>query len=171
MPRYAPRSQDVGPLGAGRFGFEYQGSDDKMPVRSTPEMATQKWVTNLSGATERMKAGALAVKESPGVSAAAAADKWLARVTASKDKFIRNSRAVTKESWIQSYTTTGISRVAQGAQDKRNKMLDFQTQFLPYLAAGSAQIDKMPTNTLEDGVNKAAAQIRYNAKFVRNAGR
>lgn len=139
-----------------------------MPVRSTPEMATQKWVTNLSGATERMKAGALALQTSPGVLAAQAADKWLAKVTQAKDKFARNSRAVTLAQWQQAYTTTGISRVAQGAQDKKQKMQDFQAQFLPYLAAGAASIDKMPTNTLEDGVNKAAAQIRYNAKFVRN---
>lgn len=142
-----------------------------MPVRSTPQMATTKWVTNLSGAGERMKAGALNVKVSPGVSAANAADKWLAKVTAAKDKFARNSRAVTLQDWQNAYTTTGISRVAQGAQAKQNKVLDFQTQFQAYLATGSATIDAMPTNTVEDGVNKAAAQIRFNAKFVRNAGK
>lgn len=142
-----------------------------MPVRSTPQMATDKWVTNLSGAGERMKAGALALQKSPGASAAEAADKWLAKVTAAKDKFARNSRAVTLQQWQDAYTGTGISRVAQGAQQKKNKVLDFQTQFQAYLKTGSAQIDAMPTNTIEDGVNKAAAQIRFNAKFVRNAGK
>jgi hypothetical protein len=142
-----------------------------MPVRSTPQMATTKWVTNLSGAGERMKAGAMNVKVSPGASAAAAKDKWLARVTASADKFARNSRAVTLEQWREAYMTTGISRVAQGAQAKQSKVLDFQTQFQSYLSQGSATIDAMPTNTIEDGVNKAAAQIRYNSKFVRNAGK
>lgn len=142
-----------------------------MPVRSTPEMATQKWVTNLSGATERMKAGAMALQQAPGEKAAAAADKWLAKVSAARDKFARNSRAVTLAQWQQAYTTTGVNRVAQGAQDKKSKVLAFQAEFQSYLKAGAATIDRMPTNTLEDGVNKAAAQIRYNAKFVRNAGK
>lgn len=142
-----------------------------MPVRSTPEMATAKWVTNLSGATERMKAGANAVTVAPGQLAAAAADKWLAKVTQSKDKFIRNSRAVSLAQWQAAYTGTGISRVAQGAQAKQSKVLDFQQQFQAHLSAGAATIDKMPTNTIEDGINKAAAQIRYNAKFVRNANK
>lgn len=142
-----------------------------MPVRSTPQMATDKWVTNLSGAGERMKAGAMNVKTSPGVLAAQAADKWLAKVTAAKDKFARNSRAVTLEAWRDAYTTTGVSRVAQGAQAKKQKVLDFQTQFQAYLQSGAATIDAMPTNTVEDGVNKAAAQIRFNSKFVRNANK
>lgn len=142
-----------------------------MPVRSTPEMATSKWVTNLSGATERMKAGAMAVTVAPGEKAAAAADKWLAKVTQAKDKFARNSRAVPLAAWQAAYTGTGISRVAQGAQAKQNKVLDFQTQFQAHLKAGAATIDRMPTNTLEDGINKAAAQIRHNAKFVRNANK
>lgn len=142
-----------------------------MPVRSTAEQATAKWVTNLSGATERMKAGAMAVQTAPGALAAAAADKWLAKVTQAKDKFARNSRAVTLAQWQAAYTGTGISRVAQGAQAKQSKVQDFMTQFLPHLAAGAQVIDKMPTNTLEDGIAKAAAQIRHNAKFVRNAGK
>lgn len=142
-----------------------------MPVRSTPEMATEKWVANLSSATERMKAGAMALQTAPGALAAQAADKWLAKVTQARDKFARNSRAVTLAQWQQAYTTTGINRVAQGAQAKKSKVQDFQSQFLPYLAAGAATIDKMPTNTVEDGIAKAAAQIRYNAKFVRNAGK
>lgn len=140
-----------------------------MPVRSTPELATAKWVSNLSGATDRMKQGAMNVTVAPGQLAAAAADKWLAKVTQSKDKFIRNSKAVSLQSWQNSYTGTGISRVAQGAQAKQSKVLAFQQQFQAHLAAGAATIDKMPTNTIEDGINKAAAQIRYNAKFVRNA--
>ena len=142
-----------------------------MPVRATPELATAKWVQNLSGATERMKAGAMALQTAPGVKAAAAADKWLAKVTAAKDKFARNSRAVSLAQWQAAYTGTGISRVAQGAQAKQSKVLDFQTQFLAHLKAGAATIDAMSTNTIEDGIAKAAAQIRYNAKFVRNQGK
>lgn len=142
-----------------------------MPVRATPQQATAKWLTGLSGAQDRMKAGALAVPQAPGELAAQAADKWLARVTAAKPKFIANSRAVSKEAWQAAYINTGLPRVTQGAQDKQQKYTDAMTAFMPYMAQGLQQIDKMPKNTIEDSVNRAAAMIRWNAKYVRGAQR
>lgn len=138
-----------------------------MPVRSTPEMATAKWVSGLSAATERMTAGAQGVTRAPGQAAAAAADKWLARVTASKDKFRNNVAAVSLADWQAAYVNIGIPRVAQGAQAKQAKMQNFMTQFLPYLQRGVSQIDQMPSVTLEDGIARMTAMVRYSAKFKR----
>lgn len=140
-----------------------------MPVRSTPAQATSKWLSNISAASERMQAGAMAVQTAPGQLAAQAADKWLARVTAAKNKFATNVGAVSLQSWQNSYVNVGIPRVAQGAQAKQAKFTNFMSQFLPYLSAGLATIDKMPSTTLEDGIARATAMIRYNAKFQRNA--
>lgn len=140
-----------------------------MPVRATSAQATAKWLTGISGAQDRMKAGALAVQTSPGVLAAQAADKWLTKVTASKPKFIANSQRVTLAQWQDAYIQTGLPRVSQGAQDKQGKYTSAMDDFLPYMARGLQQIDKMPTNTVEDSVNKAAAMIRWNAKYVRGA--
>lgn len=138
-----------------------------MPVRSTPQQATAKWLTNISAATDRMQAGAMAVQTAPGQLAAQAADKWLARVTQSKAKFAANVGAVSLQSWQQSYVNVGIPRVAQGANAKQAKVTSFMNQFLPYLATGLQTIDKMPSTTLEDGIARATAMIRYNAKFTR----
>lgn len=140
-----------------------------MPVRATPASATAKWVQNLSAATDRMTSGAQGVTKAPGLAAAAAADKWLAKVTQAKAKFANNVAAVSLQSWQSSYINVGIPRVAQGAQAKQAKVTNFMTQFLPYLQTGVQQIDNMPANTLEDGIARATAMIRYNAKFVRNA--
>lgn len=140
-----------------------------MPVRTTSEAATQKWLTNLSASTDRMKTGAMSVQVSPGKAAAAAADKWLARVTASKQKFIDRTNSLSLADWQNSYINVGIPRVAQGAQLKQNKMKAFLDDFLPYLQTGLATIDKMPSVTLEDGIAKATAMIRYNAKYVRKS--
>jgi len=136
-----------------------------MPVRSTPATATAKWVQNLSAASDRMTAGAQAVQTAPGVAAAAAADKWLQKVTASKAKFAANVGAVTLQQWQQAYVNIGVPRVAQGAQAKQAKVQSFMTQFLPYLQTGVATIDAMPSTTLEDGIARATAMIRYNSKF------
>ena len=138
-----------------------------MPVRATAQSATQKWVTNLSGATDRMTVGAQGVTKAPGLAAAAAADKWLQRVTQSKAKFAANVAAVSLQSWQNSYINIGIPRVAQGAQAKQAKMQAFMEEFLPYLSRGVASIDAMPSTTLQDGVARAVAMINYNAKFKR----
>lgn len=142
-----------------------------MPVRATASSATQRWVTNLSAATSQMTAGANSVTVAPGQAAAAAADKWLAKVTAAKPKFIANVSAVSLQSWQNSYINIGIPRVAQGAQAKQAKFESFMNDFLPYLQSGVAQIDKMPNTTLQDGINRATAMITYNSKFKRSGTR
>jgi hypothetical protein len=142
-----------------------------MPVRATATSATQRWVTNLSAATSQMQAGAQAVTVAPGQAAAAAADKWLAKVTAAKVKFATNVAAVSLQSWQNSYVNIGIPRVAQGAQAKQGKFQNFMEDFLPYLQSGVSQIDKMPNTTLQDGINRATAMITYNSKFKRSGSR
>lgn len=139
-----------------------------MPVRATSASATAKWLSGMQGASDRMKSGALSVQTAPGVKAAAAADKWLAKVTQAKAKYAANVSAVSLQSWQNSYVNIGIPRVAQGAQQKQDKVTAFMDQFLPYLQNGLATIDKMPSTTIEDGIARATAMIRYNAKFARN---
>jgi len=138
-----------------------------MPVRSDPQTATTKWVTNLGNSTAAMTRGVNAVTTSPGASAAAAADKWLMKVSQSKDKFARRVGSVTLADWQNAMTQYGIGRVAQGAQAKQGKMQSFMSEYLPYLQNGVAQIDRMPKNTLEDGINRAVQMIRYNSQFQR----
>lgn len=140
-----------------------------MPVKATSASATAKWLTGMQGASDRMKTGAMAVTTAPGQKAAAAKAKWLAKVTAAADKYATNVGAVSLQSWQNSYVNIGIPRVAQGAQQKQQKVTNFMDQFLPYLQTGLQTIDKMPSTTLEDGIARATAMIRYNAKFTRNA--
>jgi hypothetical protein len=121
----------------------------------------------MGNATARMTAGAQRVQTAPGLSAAKAADKWLQRVTQAKQKFATNVARVSLADWQNSYINIGVPRVAQGAQAKQAKVLAFHEEFLPYLQRGVAQIDAMPSVTIEDGIARATAMIRYNAKFKR----
>lgn len=138
-----------------------------MPVKSSSTDATAKWLANLSAASGRMQTGAMGVTKAPGAAAAAAADKWLAKVTASKAKFAARVSSVSLQDWQNAYINVGIPRVAQGAQAKQSKVQAFFDEFLPYLQRGMATIDNMPSVTLEDGIARASAMIRYNAKFKR----
>lgn len=141
-----------------------------MPVKSNPTAATAKWLSGINGAQQAMKDGAMAVQTSPGLLASQAADKWLARVTAAKQKFINNTKNVTLQQWQNAYTQVGISRALQGAQAKQGNVTAFQAQFLPYLQSGVAKIDAMPKTTLQDGVARAVAMINHNANFKYNKG-
>lgn len=138
-----------------------------LPVRSNPQAAVAKWLSGIGNSTERMTAGANAVTKAPGQSAAAAADKWLQRVTQAKVKFATNVARVTLQEWQNAYINIGVPRVSQGAQAKQGKFLSFMEEYLPYLNRGLQTIDQMPSVTLEDGIARATAMIRYNAKFKR----
>jgi hypothetical protein len=140
-----------------------------VPVKTTSAAATAKWLQNLSASTERMTAGAQGVTKAPGIAAAAASGKWLAKVTAAQTKFATRVSSVSLADWQAAYINVGIPRVAQGATAKQAKVTSFFDQYLPYLANGLKTIDAMPSNTLEDGIARASAMIRYNAKFVRSA--
>lgn len=140
-----------------------------MPVKSDPTTATAKWVTNLSNSTTAIQRGVANVTTSPGQAAAAAADKWLAKVTASQAKWKARVGSVQLGDWQNAMNQYGIPRIAQGAQAKQGKMLAFQQQWLPFLATQVQKIDAMPKTTLEDGVNRAVAMIRANATFKRTS--
>jgi hypothetical protein len=138
-----------------------------MPVRSDPATATSRWVTGMTGSTAAMQRGVNAVTVAPGERAAAAADKWLAKVTQSKDKFARRVRSVSLQQWQQSMNDYGISRVAQGASQKKGKMQDFMTEYLPYLQEGVNKVERMPKNTLQDSIQRMITMVEHNAGFQR----
>lgn len=142
-----------------------------MPVRATPEEATREWVTKLSGSTDKISRGVQRVQQAPGAAAAAQAQKWLTKIQAAADKWRSRVGSVGLADWQAAMTNVGIPRIAQGAQAKQGKMAAFMTEFLPYLANGVAQVERMPSLTLEDSINRAAAMIRHNANFRRGGVR
>lgn len=138
-------------------------------AHGTADDVAKKWAERTSAATQAVRDGVSRVTEAPGVKAAAAADKYLAKVQANVDKFKRNSARVSVDSWKQAMLTIGVDRIATGVQAKQGKFSSFMTDFLAHLDRGKATIDAMPTGTIEQGIAKAAAQIRYNATFKRTA--
>jgi hypothetical protein len=135
-----------------------------------PTSATAKWVNNLSNSTQAITDGVNSVTTAPGQAAARQVQTWLARVQASAQKWATNTAAVSLPDWQQSMITTGIPRIASGAQAKQGKYQAFATKFFPYLQTGVAQVKAMPKVTLQDGINRAVAMINHNAKFSNKSG-
>jgi hypothetical protein len=135
-------------------------------TRVSPQDGAEKWARNTAAATQDVIKGVARVTEAPGAKAARQSGKWLAKVTQSESKFKDNVGAVSLADW-QKATSDGASRIATGVQAKKNKMADFAQAFYAHLDRGAQAINSMPTTTVEDGIAKAAAQIRHNANFKR----
>ena len=135
-------------------------------AKITPQEAAAKWAQRTAAATADVARGIDRVTTAPGQKAAAAADKWHARVTGAKDKFRDNAGAVSLGEW-QEAAKAGVARIATGVQAKQGKMERFQTEFFAHLDRGKATIDSMPTTSLEASIAKATAQMRHNAAFRR----
>lgn len=140
-----------------------------MPVRATADQASAKWLQNLQASTARMTSGAQNVSVAPGQQAAKAVEKWATNTLAAKQKFATNVAGVSLQAWQNAYINIGVPRVSSGAQAKVGKVTNFMNQFLPFLQTGVAKIDAMPSTTLEDGIARATAMIRYNATFKKTA--
>lgn len=138
-------------------------------VKTSPDDATAKWATRLSGATAEITAGINRVTEAPGMKAAAKKQKWIQAVQASQDKWERNVRAVSLESWKSLFINVGVPRIAQGAQAKKDKYTNFARQFFPYLEQGVQRVAAMPDTTFEERINKAVAMMRHNHEFKRSS--
>lgn len=133
-----------------------------------PTAVAQKWYTNFIASGPSITAGVNAVTVAPGVKAAAAKALWLAKVTASVDKWAKNVSAVSLSQWQQAMLTTGLQRLQTGATAGQPKVAAFMSQFLTYLQSGAGSIASMDKSTLESAIAKSAAQIRYNAAFNYN---
>jgi len=140
-----------------------------MPHMRDPRTVADRWVSQLSGAVAKIREGVQAVTTSPTAQAAAAADKWQARLAQPdvKAKFQRNLQRVSLTEWQNDMINKGLPRIPQGAQAAHDKFQAFLTQFLPYVNQVAQTVRQMPHLTLEDGIARAAAQIRGNAAFRR----
>lgn len=136
-------------------------------ARVTPEQATDKWVTRLSGAGQQIRDGVNNVQVAPGQRAAAAADLWVQRVTSSRDKWKARVGAVSLGQWQTAMIEVGIPRIASGAQAKRGKMQDFMASFLPWVDQGVAKVKAMPKGDINASIARSTAMIMHNAAFKR----
>lgn len=132
----------------------------------TAQQASDKWVQRMQAATQAITDGVNGVTQAPGAAAAARADFWLSQTQAAKAKYQQRVGAVTLQQWQTAMIQVGIPRVASGATANQQKMTDFLTKFLPYLATGVAKVKAMPKNNLTDSIARASAMIQHNAAYT-----
>jgi hypothetical protein len=136
-------------------------------MAKSPTAVAEKWRNRTKAASAEMKAGVEAVTTAPGQVAAANADKWQAKLSQADtlDKFKRRVGGVTLQQWKDSMVNKGLGRVAAGVDAAAPTMTQFMTDFLPHVESVAQRVRSMPHLTVEDGIQRAAEQIRGNATF------
>lgn len=139
-------------------------------MQTDANAVAQKWLRNISGATQSITDGVNAVTVAPGQKAAQQMQLWLSRIQASAQKWQRNVSAVSLSQWQNAMLTKGVPRIASGANANVDKVQAFMQQTLPYIANAKAQVDAMPKGDLASGIARATAMITAMSKFSYKKG-
>ena len=141
-------------------------------ARITPEEAAGKWQRRLSGAGEDIRRGIQNVSVAPGVKAAQQQPKMRAKTLAAIDdgSWARNTAAIGLEQWKNAALTKGVDRIASGAAGAEPKMASFMRQLLPAVDSAVSKVSAMPSNTLDENINRMTTYIREMAKFRKRPG-
>ena len=139
-----------------------------MPVRVTPEEFADLWAARLGAAVERIRSGVERVREAPGAKAAAAADRFRARILEAIDsgRWQAEVSKVSLEDWKTAMLEKGVGRIAAGANAAKPEMTEFARALFAHIEAGQRELERMPRVTLEDSINRVTAWIRHMAEFT-----
>lgn len=143
------------------------GAACEMATRD-PSFVTDKWASNLGGATESIRQGVLSVTQHPGEAAARNEEGYVQGVIRSRSKWAANVRRGSLGDWQNATIEKGLPRVASGAQSAKPKMEQFMREFLPHVERVAQQVRAMPKGGIDNGIARATAQIRGNATFRRS---
>jgi len=137
-------------------------------VKSNPQLAAQKWATNLSGATQSYTAGVQSVTVAPGQKAAAQQAVYVQRVQERATVWATNVAAVSLQTWQNDTVTKGAPRLASGATAAQPKFQTFLTALLAYEANGLGSLP--PRGNLAQNQARMMAWSNYMSNFTKPAG-
>lgn len=92
-------------------------------AKVSPQDASNNWKTNFAGSGPKYAKGVTEFQGDPTKLAAAAADTWVANVTAAKPTFVASLQAVPAGYWAQRASTLGAQNLAAGAQKGADRQL------------------------------------------------
>lgn len=140
-------------------------------TRLTPSEAQQKHNTRTKNALEDMKKGVARVTESPMAKAADSQEKMLMNLTdaINSGRWAKSLRGVSLEEWKSKMINKGANRVPAGLDAAASKTQKFYEEFFPVVDAAKAEVDRMPSMTLEDNINRMTTYVRKIAQFKKGA--
>jgi hypothetical protein len=152
------------------FAYVDRPSHAEFAARVTPEEAAADWAQKLSGSGDRIRRGIERVQTAPGILAARQAEKYRTRVVQSVPKWQERVASVGLGEWQRAAIEKGVPRIATGAQAAQPKVAQFMSELLPFQDRLKAQIDRMPSTTLDDNIQRMTTFVRGMAQFRRGGG-
>ena len=133
----------------------------------TAQEYQEKHARNLKNSTTDIINGVQKVSTAPTLEAAKKKNKMLQNLTqAVNDGSWENGlKKVSLEDWKKKTVEVGVGRISAGIDAAANKVLDFATQFLPYVENVASQVRNMPDLTLSDSIARMTKQVTETAKF------
>src|ERR1051326_2959510 len=126
----------------------------------TAQQFLDRWASGISSNTQKIKDGIQRVNTAPGQKAAAKKDKMRAGINAAFDsgKWEAAVSGVSLSDW-QNATIAKVSNVATGASAAKNnpRVVASVTKNLANIDAAKAAVESMPTDTIEQRIQKGIA--------------
>jgi len=138
-----------------------------MAIKVTPTEYGAKWKSRLDGAIDQISTGVDRVTEAPGEKAAAAADKFRAKINQSIEdgSWQRGVASVTLPEWKKAMKEKGIPRIRDGTRAAQPKMEKFAAALFPAIESAQRELEDMPSVSLEENIARSAAFQRKMAQF------
>lgn len=135
----------------------------------TPEEAADKLIQRAKAAAPHIAAQVDKVTTAPTEKAAQKIDKMQANFQAAiaSGKVERGLRRVSLEDWKKAMKEKGVPRIAQGLDQAKDKIVEFNREFYPYLERVQSEVDAMPDTTLEDNITRMVHNVRRISEFKR----
>ena len=132
----------------------------------TPQQVGDDWASRMAASTQKITDGINAVTESPTAKAAQNLDKYLANTAAAvaSGKMAKNLNAVSLGDW-KTRTLAKVSRIGQGAQAGKDKMIKHLQAWLPFVAQVRQQVRQMPSTTAQDRIARMVANAEMLSHF------
>lgn len=139
-----------------------------------PAIVAAKWQRNMTGAVQTIKAGVMAVTESPMERAAQQAQLYAQRVAeaVASGRYQAGLRSVSLPEWQTATADKGTARIAAGVQAAMSKVQAFHNQFQPFVAGVKRQIRSMPKGGAAEADARmlAAVAMMRTFRFQKRAG-
>lgn len=138
-----------------------------MPVRVTPSEFAALWKDRLDAATPRIEAGVNRVTVAPGIKAAAAVKKFRVKILEAIDsgRWEGEVARVPLDTWKDKMITKGVPRIRAGTEAALGEMEEFGAVLLAHIEKGQAAIEKLPTLTLGDNLDRMVKFVTHMSKL------
>lgn len=141
-------------------------------AKLTPDQIARKQADRLKAASAEFRSGVESVTQAPGQLAAQAQAKMRAGILDAIDsgRWASAVSAVSLADWKARMIEKGLPRLASGVDAAIPKMTKFYQALISYQDSLKSEIDRMPSMTLEDNINRMTTWVRRMAEFKKPTG-